>query len=612
MEALLERITESSADFYRRVDLSGLCDGELAELCQILQLSLSYTDLAKIREIYAEWGRNPTDLELSLIDRFWSRNHFLDGTIEHEVDGEAETIDSLFHTYLFEVSQRIVDSKPTDVFLTDQGESRYIKLDEQLAVSLRSGSPGDEGTPIATMRACCIDRRNGVPSNFEKGIEPGLPNIERIYFGKAYRDTPQTFQGNVTVIPQDEIKLRNSGAGLLDELYEVAETYRCEVVESEDHILKLIHQGETIFELDRSKMVRDTKRIRQSVWKRKTRGDTQVFKLDDPLGDVLKSILSDRAVASRSSYTEAAKEGLSGTVAPVLNSDSSVAVALSLLPEWGKTDPYAMGTASVDRCVRQLIVSGANPDRIALLQNFKAGSIEEPEQLGALVESVKGIAKASEVFRAPFVTLSDSLSIVDGSIPLTALISGVGIVEKDAHVVPNSLQNSKSILAMIGSTENPLGGSVLARKVGLTDACVPETNLRKNLRLYRTLYDGIKCGWIQSAYSVEEGGIAVALAKMGFSRECGLDINLNELPIGGKLSKTSMLFSESPGRVLIEISAKDAHMVEALFAGHSFGRIGCATPEHRNLAIEWEGQTLIDKSLVSLQKVWESSLSINS
>ncbi len=39
-------------------------------------------------------------------------------------------------------------------------------------------------------------------------------------------------------------------------------------------------------------------------------------------------------------------------------------------PEWGKTDPYAMGAACVDECVRQLVAAGADPERLAILDNF--------------------------------------------------------------------------------------------------------------------------------------------------------------------------------------------------------------------------------------------------
>lgn len=45
-----------------------------------------------------------------------------------------------------------------------------------------------------------------------------------------------------------------------------------------------------------------------------------------------------------------------GSVVDIDGSDKCMAMACAILPEWGKTDPYAMGTGTVDECVRQLIL----------------------------------------------------------------------------------------------------------------------------------------------------------------------------------------------------------------------------------------------------------------
>jgi phosphoribosylformylglycinamidine synthase len=87
-----------------------------------------------------------------------------------------------------------------------------------------------------------------------------------------------------------------------------------------------------------------------------------------------------------------------------------MAMGVSLLPEWGKTDPYAMGAACVDECVRQLVAAGADPERLAILDNFCMGNPDAEEELGALVETVKGIAAVAEAYGAPFVSGKDSFS----------------------------------------------------------------------------------------------------------------------------------------------------------------------------------------------------------
>ena len=327
----------------------------------------------------------------------------------------------------------------------------------------------------------------------------------------------------------------------------------------------------------------------ESIWTRKTKGDTQVFKFDDPFGEVLKILLADAAIRFGKSTTSENEQLLSAT---------------SLLPEWGKTDPYAMGTACVDQCFRELVASGANPESIALIENCDITAPDQPEQLGALIEAIKGIAKAAEVYQAPFLDHSETFS--QPATDFTVVTKGLGIIDDVRHATTNKVKGYDSILAIIGTTENPLGGSVLARKVGITDAYVPETHLRKNIALYHSVHDGIKYGWIQSAQSISEGGLAVALAKIGISGNYGLEMSIDQLPTCGKLGKTSMLFNESPGRLIIEIKPADFHMVEALFAGQAFGKLGKINPSRENLSIRRGDEILIDESISELKAICEN------
>lgn len=151
----------------------------------------------------------------------------------------------------------------------------------------------------------------------------------------------------------------------------------------------------------------------------------------------------------------------------------------AILPEWGKTDPYAMGTGTVDECVRQLILVGSNPDKIGLLDNFCMGNPEDPAELGRLVECVKAIAKAADAYNAPFISGKDSFynyfETEDGpiNVPVTFLCSGFGVVENPDHVIGSSLRRSNSLLYLIGHTEDEMGGSVFAAPTGWKTARFP-------------------------------------------------------------------------------------------------------------------------------------------
>ena len=158
------------------------------------------------------------------------------------------------------------------------------------------------------------------------------------------------------------------------------------------------------------------------------------------------------------------------------NSDHLMAMSQALLPEWGKYDPFAMGAACVDECFRQLVAAGANPDKIALLDNFCVGNPEDPVELGSLVECVKGMAGAADAYSAPFISGKDSFynyfETNEGpvSIPVTELISGIGVVDDKSHVTGASIRHSDSVICIIGATGDAIGGSVFARQQGVGNA----------------------------------------------------------------------------------------------------------------------------------------------
>lgn len=422
----------------------------------------------------------------------------------------------------------------------------------------------------------------------------------------------------------------------LPELRELADLFETELTVLGDAdgsgILKVSHHGETVCELECSRLHDAPVRQLRSTWSNRNKEYNPSLGGEASCGELLRSVLGDFAVVSREpiireydhevqgNTIQKPLAGASGDApqdAAVMSIDGSeqlMAMSLSLLPEWGKTDPFAMGMACVDECFRQLVAAGSDPDRIAILDNFCMGNPEEPEELGALVETVKGIAHAAEGYGTPFVSGKDSFynyfETDEGpvSIPVTILISGMGIVEQKGHVTPSSLRSPDSVIAVLGTTGSRMGGSVLSRRLGIEGAPVPQTDLRKNLALYRALHDGIKCGWIRSAHDISEGGLAVALAELGFSGKGGLEINLDQLPAEPDAGKQALLFNESPGRLLVEISPHHYRMVEALFAGQAFGRIGQASLSHQQLNIEWGKETFLDEPLPELKVIWKNGL----
>ncbi|MFM7179955.1 MAG: phosphoribosylformylglycinamidine synthase subunit PurL [Verrucomicrobiales bacterium] len=420
-------------------------------------------------------------------------------------------------------------------------------------------------------------------------------------------------------------------AASLPRLRELADIYETELTElgqsDGSGILKVWHHSELVCELDCPKLHDAPRRQMKAQWIRATTEDAPDFTPPGSPVECLRTLLADFAICSRAPVIREYDHEVQGntllkplagatgdapqdgSVIEIDGSTRSMAMALSLLPEWGKSDPYRMGLAVVDECVRQLVLVGANPDKLGLLDNFCVGNPNDPRELGALVETTKGISAAAAAFAAPFISGKDSFYnyfITDEgpvSIPTTILLSGIGIVESSSHVTGSSLRRSGSTLVLLGKVSAPLGGSVFARHAGLRGATVPDTDSSANFRLYRAYAAARDAGLVLSAHDVSEGGLAVALAEMGFSLAAGLDIDLP-----GADDVHTALFHEGTGRIIAEVAEENMDQLLDLFRDLPLTILGQTTTEHRELRIVRADEPVLAAALAELKEIWSSRL----
>jgi phosphoribosylformylglycinamidine synthase subunit PurSL len=428
---------------------------------------------------------------------------------------------------------------------------------------------------------------------------------------------------------QERMVLAVEESSLL-ELQKLADTFQTELTvlgHSDDTgILKIRHQGELVCELDNSKLHDAPTRQLTSKFLGTPNGKGLVG--DDVNCEmILEKILTDFAVCSREPIIReydhkvqgntlleplagaAGDAPQDGSVIAIDGSQQCMAIGLSILPEWGKTDPYAMGRASMDETMRSLVLVGANPNRIGLLDNFCMGNPNDPDELGRLVECVKGISVAAEEFEAPFISGKDSFynyfESEDGpiNIPVTFLCSGIGIVENQSHMKGSSLRHSNSILCLLGAAKDEMGGSVFSRITGVKNAAVPQTDCAKNFITYQKFHAARCAGLILSAHDVSEGGLAIAVAEMGFSEKAGIELNLSS-----NLPSAVELFSESTGRMLIEVAPENLSKIQEIFTGEVFVVVGKASANHQELRISVNGKSVIKADLANLKTQWKKRL----
>ena len=157
-----------------------------------------------------------------------------------------------------------------------------------------------------------------------------------------------------------------------------------------------------------------------------------------------------------------------------------IALGAGINPYYGMLDPYAMAWAVIDEAVRNVVAVGADPDRIAILDNFCWGSPRIPERLGGLVRAAQGCHDAALAYGTPFISGKDSLNneFVDAhgdkrAIPPTLLISALGIVPDVRQTVTSDLKRPGDRLYLVGATRDELGGSLYERLTGETGGSSP-------------------------------------------------------------------------------------------------------------------------------------------
>jgi len=311
---------------------------------------------------------------------------------------------------------------------------------------------------------------------------------------------------------------------------------------------------------------------------------------------------------------------------PLPDSFAGVALSTGLHPWFGDIDPAAMAAAGIDTAIRNVAAVGADPDRIALLDNFCWCSSDEPERLGQLKRAALASYQYASAFGAPFISGKDSMfndfkgydgddNPVKISVPPTLLISSLGIAPDVRKCVSMDPKLPGDLVYVIGLTRDELGGSEFYAYLGERDRGerwignrVPAVDAPSALARYRKLFAAIGRELIASAAAVGPGGLAFALARMVMAAECGLALDLADLPRESHLADHQVLFSESMSRLVLTVDPKNRAEFEKLMAREPMDLIGRVTDSGRLIVRSPHGRTVLDLGWRELKKSYQETL----
>lgn len=309
-------------------------------------------------------------------------------------------------------------------------------------------------------------------------------------------------------------------------------------------------------------------------------------------------------------------------IRPILGSLRGLVVACGMNPRYGDFDPYHMAASAIDEAVRNCIAVGADPSRIAILDNFCWGHTDRPETLGSLVRAALACHDIAIAYGTPFISGKDSLnnefSYLDNgqkrtiAIPATLLISALGQVDDVRQCVTMDMKQAGNFLYVVGTTYDELGGSHYSLVHGLSGGQVPRVRAETARRTFECLYRAIRTGTVRACHDASEGGLAVTLAEMCFSGGLGAEVQLEKAELQLGESSTSralgLLYSESNSRFVVEVDAERQDEFESAMAGvvaKCVGRVTAASKLQIELPVSgydfcWD--------LAGLKEAWQAPL----
>ena len=304
-------------------------------------------------------------------------------------------------------------------------------------------------------------------------------------------------------------------------------------------------------------------------------------------------------------------------VRPVLGSYRGLTISCGMNPRYGDLDPYHMATSAIDEAVRNCVAVGADPSRIAILDNFCWGYTDRPATLGSLVRAAIACYDVAVEFGTPFISGKDSLnnefSYLRGeekttiSIPPSLLISALGQVDDVRTCITMDFKQAENRIFLVGGSKNELGGSHLGLVLDHSGGQVPRLATKVARQTYFSVHGAIQNRLIRSCHDLSEGGLAVALAEMAFAGGLGAKVDVSAITIDTDQTQLNQarLFSESNSRLLCEVAESDAAAFAEAMKEVECVELGKVTKQ-ASVRIVAGDTLLVEADIEALKSAWQA------
>jgi phosphoribosylformylglycinamidine synthase II len=305
-------------------------------------------------------------------------------------------------------------------------------------------------------------------------------------------------------------------------------------------------------------------------------------------------------------------------LAPKLGSRRGVVLANGLVPRYSRIDPAAMAECALDEAMRNVVAAGGDPDTTVILDNYCWGNTRDPQVLGELVRATEAVCALALHYRTPFVSGKDSLhnEFRAGDrtirIPGCILVTAMSVIPDVTRTLTTDCKRAGSLLVLVGTTANELGGSVFYKTFGHLGANVPRVDKERGRDVLVGVHRAIAARCVLAAHDLSEGGLGACAAEMAIGGRLGVRLDLVAVPLapGASLRAEQLLFSESQSRFLLEVPKDRLDDLRANLHRVPFAVVGEVTAEPV-LAIVHGKQPLARVPIADLERAWKRPLDLD-
>jgi phosphoribosylformylglycinamidine synthase subunit PurL len=339
--------------------------------------------------------------------------------------------------------------------------------------------------------------------------------------------------------------------------------------------------------------------------------------------EVLKMLLASPNICSKRWVYEqydtmvrtntAVLPGADAAVVRVKETRRAIAMCLDGNGKLAAINPKMGAKLIVAESARNNVCVGAKPIAVTNCLNF--ASPERPEVMWSFSEVIDGITEACEAFETPIISGNVSFyNETDGKgILPTPTIGMVGLIEDTRKIITCGFKSEGDMIALLGETKDDLAASEYAQTIlGLTtdelieNGEVPMLDLELEVKVQQTCLKLADEILLKSAHDCADGGLAVTIAESCFS-------SLNQPAIGAEIEFTnenllteSLLFGETPSRIVISFAAENLEKVKNIVGDCPFQIIGRVSGANLNIKIN--GEEKVSVSISEIENAWKTSL----